>query len=184
MTKIVEKPKEPISRRANIGLYYLRDWVSLYEGIDWTLQQPKNKGEYFLTDAFQFMIEHGKKIRAADVGGWYDCGKVDTILETQRHLLLHGRARVPRGLGHVKIVDPVRIEDGARFEGACTIGPNVTVGQGTRLANCIVANAVIGDKVNLSGCRVRGSMIGDGVERSKEQLDNVVVAGDETAPAK
>src|SRR5438046_2616051 len=59
MTRIVEKPSTPISKRANIGLYYVANWKLLYEGIDWTLSQPKNKGEYYLTDAFQYMIDHG-----------------------------------------------------------------------------------------------------------------------------
>src|SRR6185503_8859287 len=62
MTRIVEKPKEPISKRANIGLYYIRNWQLLYEAIDYVLTRPKNKGEYYLTDAFQYMIEHGAKI--------------------------------------------------------------------------------------------------------------------------
>ncbi|MBV9879532.1 MAG: nucleotidyltransferase family protein, partial [Gemmatirosa sp.] len=52
MTKIVEKPTEPISKRANIGLYYIKNWKLLMEGVDHTLKQPKNKGEYYLTDAF------------------------------------------------------------------------------------------------------------------------------------
>src|SRR5215207_11746130 len=71
MTRIVEKPSTPISKRANIGLYYIRNWKLLYEGIEWVLQQPKNKGEYYLTDAFQYMIDHGAKIQVVDVEGWY-----------------------------------------------------------------------------------------------------------------
>ena len=63
MTKIVEKPDTPISKRANIGLYYIRNWKLLYEGIDHVLKQPKNKGEYYLTDAFQYMIDKGAKIQ-------------------------------------------------------------------------------------------------------------------------
>src|SRR5438309_8697922 len=82
MTKIVEKPSTPISKRANIGLYYIRNWKLLLEGIDWTLKQPKNKGEYFLTDAFQYMIENGAKIKVIDVAGWLDAGKVETMLRT------------------------------------------------------------------------------------------------------
>ncbi|MEO7682667.1 MAG: nucleotidyltransferase family protein, partial [Gemmatimonadaceae bacterium] len=57
MTQIIEKPKTPISKRANIGLYYIRNWKLLFEGIDHVLRSPKNMGEYFLTDAFQYMIE-------------------------------------------------------------------------------------------------------------------------------
>ncbi|MEP6688981.1 MAG: nucleotidyltransferase family protein, partial [Gemmatimonadales bacterium] len=69
MTKIVEKPSTPISKLANIGLYYIRAVDSLWQGIDHVLARPKNKGEYFLTDAFQWMIEHGKRILTAEVGG-------------------------------------------------------------------------------------------------------------------
>src|SRR6059036_2450493 len=52
MTRIVEKPKEPISKLANIGLYYIRDTAALWQGIDHVLTRPKNQGEYFLTGAF------------------------------------------------------------------------------------------------------------------------------------
>ncbi len=91
MTKIVEKPDTPIPKLANIGLYYIRAVDSLWQGIDHVLAKPKNKGEYFLTDAFQWMIEHGKRILAAEVGGWYDCGALGTLLETNETLLRHGR---------------------------------------------------------------------------------------------
>ena len=93
MTKIVEKPKTPVSKLANIGLYYIKAVDSLWAGIDHVLAQPKNQGEYFLTDAFQWMIEHGKKILTAEVGGWYDCGKLDALLETNAILLKKGAAR-------------------------------------------------------------------------------------------
>ena len=53
------------------------------------------KGEWFLTEAFQYMIDHGKKIKAAEVVGWYDCGKVETVLSTNLHLLQHGQSRPP-----------------------------------------------------------------------------------------
>src|ERR1044071_2940540 len=75
MSRIVEKPREPISRLANI-----RAVDSLWQGIDYVLSSAPNRGEYYLTDAFQWMIERGKRIFTAEVGGWYDCGKLDTLL--------------------------------------------------------------------------------------------------------
>ena len=102
MTKIVEKPKTPISKRANIGLYYVRNWKLLFEGIDFVLKQPKNQGEYFLTDAFQYMINKGAKIKVVDVEGWYDAGKIETLLETNEAMLIRGRARRPRESGESK----------------------------------------------------------------------------------
>jgi NDP-sugar pyrophosphorylase family protein len=113
MTRIVEKPSEPISKRANIGLYYVRNWRLLYEAIDHVLAGPTNKGEYYLTDAFQYMIDRGAKIKVVDVQGWYDAGELGTLLQTNRTMLEHGRARRPADLGPTaRVVEPVYIEDG------------------------------------------------------------------------
>src|SRR5919204_2541370 len=107
MTKIVEKPSTPISRRANIGLQYVKDWRTLFDGIDHVMKSPPGKGgEFYLTDAFQYMVDHGKKLLVTEVGGWFDCGKVDTLLETNEHLLRHGRAKRPKHLPKgVKIIE-------------------------------------------------------------------------------
>ena len=91
MTRIVEKPKEPISKLANIGLYYIKAVDSLWQGIDHVLAAPANKGEYYLTDAFQYMIEQGKRILTAEVGGWYDCGKLGHPARDQRDPAPEGR---------------------------------------------------------------------------------------------
>jgi len=163
MTKIVEKPSTPISKRANIGLYYVKNWKLLYEGIAHTLKQPTNKGEYYLTDAFQYMIDHGAKIRVIDVAGWYDAGKLDTLLETNRTMLEKGRAHVPtKGLTNVEIVDPVRIEDGASVTD-CHIGPNVVIGAGSNVSNCTLRDVIVGEKSTLRSCVLTDSMIGDSV---------------------
>jgi glucose-1-phosphate thymidylyltransferase len=125
----VEKPSTPISKLANIGLYYIKDVEALWKGIDHVLASPTNKGEYYLTDAFQHMIEHGRRILTAEVGGWYDCGKLDTLLETNEILLKKGSARRKEFPG-VTIYDPVLIQDGVTIERS-VIGPNVTLEAGT-----------------------------------------------------
>src|SRR5207302_9425111 len=112
MTKIVEKPSTPVSKRANIGLYYIKNYKLLYDGIEHTLRQPKNKGEYYLTDAFQYMIEQGAKIQVIDVEGWYDAAEQGTLLDTNRTMLEKGRAKAPQSVPvGVTIIDPVYIEE-------------------------------------------------------------------------
>jgi glucose-1-phosphate thymidylyltransferase len=164
MTRIIEKPSEPISKRANIGLYYIRNWQLLMEGIDWVLQQPPNKGEYYLTDAFQYMIDHGAKIRVEDVAGWYDAGKLETLLETNQEILERRKmARKPDGLGgDVTIVDPVYIEDGCTIARS-TIGPNVTLEQGSVVEDSTLAHTIVGAKSSVKGSTLRNSLLGDGV---------------------
>jgi glucose-1-phosphate thymidylyltransferase len=162
MTQIIEKPKTPISKRANIGLYYMRNWKLLYEGIDHVLESPKNQGEYFLTDAFQYMIDHGAKIKVIDVKGWYDAGKIDTLLETNRAMLDKGRARVPAGIDRSQIVEPVYIEDGVTIS-ASVVGPNVSIGKGSVIEHAHLKDTVIGDKARIARCTLSNSLIGDSV---------------------
>ncbi len=160
MTRIVEKPDTPISKRANIGLYYIRNWQLLYEGIEWVLKQPKNKGEFYLTDAFQYMIDHGAKIRVVDVEGWYDAGKLETLIETNRVMLEKGRARRPSGIDPAQVVDPVYIEDGVTITGS-RVGPNVSIGAGTVIEDSQLRDAVIGSGARIAGSRLANSLIGD-----------------------
>jgi glucose-1-phosphate thymidylyltransferase len=163
MTKIVEKPDTPISKRANIGLYYVKNWKLLYEGIDWTLKQPKNKGEYYLTDAFQYMIDKGAKLQVVDVEGWFDAGKLDTLLETNRIVLEKGAARRPKDLEKsVTIHDPVFIEDGVTLSNA-TIGPNVTLGKGCRVESSTLTDTIVGSTCTIRHSTLHDSLIGDSV---------------------
>ncbi len=160
MTKIVEKPKTPISKAANIGLYYIRNWKLLYEGIDHVLASPKNQGEYFLTDAFQYMIDKGAKIRVIDVEGWYDAGKIETMLETNQTMLEKGRARRPQGAGDSTIVDPVYIEDNVTLKGS-TVGPNVSIGAGSVIENSKVSHSILGTNSRIVRSTITNSLVGD-----------------------
>ena len=173
MTKIVEKPSTPISKRANIGLYYIKNWKLLYEGIDWTLKQPKNKGEFYLTDAFQYMIDHGAKIKVIDVEGWYDAGEQGTLLETNRTILDKGRARRPTSVpAGVTVIDPVYVEDDVTLA-ASTIGPNVSIGSGSRVEGSELRDTIVGTGTTISNSTLTGSMIGDSavIDGARGQLN-------------
>ncbi len=163
MERIVEKPREPISRLANIGLYLLRDHRLLFEGIDETLASDPHLGEYFLTDALQYMIDRGSRIRVMEVDGWYDCGKPETLLATNRHLLETGRALRPRDPGDTAIVDPVRIGSDVELVGS-RIGPNVTVGKGSRILRSVLRDSIIGDDSLVEDSELNDSMIGSHVQ--------------------
>ena len=161
MTKIVEKPSTPISKRANIGLYYIKNWKLLYEGIDHVLQAPKNKGEYYLTDAFQYMIEKGAKIKVIDVEGWYDAGEQGTLLETNRTMLDKGRARKPSTIpAGVNVIEPVYVEDDVTLSDS-SIGPNVSIQAGSTVSGSHLRDTIVGAGATITNSTLTGSMIGD-----------------------
>jgi glucose-1-phosphate thymidylyltransferase len=160
MTKIVEKPTTPISKRANIGLQYVRNWKLLFEGIDHVMRQPKNKGEWYLTDAFQYMVTHGAKLKVAEAAGWYDAGQVDTIIATNRVMLEKGRAQKPANLTDCTIIDPVYIEDDVTLTGS-TIGPNVSISEGTSIVNSTVRDSIVGRLATVERCALSQSIVGN-----------------------
>jgi glucose-1-phosphate thymidylyltransferase len=161
MKRIVEKPTDPISKLANIGLYHIRDWRLLFEGIRATMEGPKGKsGEYYLTDAFQYMVDHGAKIRVEEVKGWYDCGQLETLLDTNRHLLENGRDRAPDGGRNSRINQPVRIESGVTIEDS-EIGPNVTIETGSTVRGSSLRDTIIGSDVTIENAQLHDSLIGD-----------------------
>jgi glucose-1-phosphate thymidylyltransferase len=163
MTQIVEKPSTPISRRANIGLYYIRNWELLFEGIEHVLKAPANKGEFYLTDAFQYMIDKGAKIRVIDVQGWYDAGKLDTLLATNRVILERGAARRPDGADAAStVIDPVYIEEGVTIRNS-RVGPNVSIGKGSTIEGSELSDTIIGAKSKISQVKLTNSMLGDEV---------------------
>lgn len=184
MTRIVEKPSTPVSRLANIGLQYVTDWEALFDGIAHVLTQPPGKGgEYYLTDAFQYMVDRGRRLLTAPVAGWYDCGKVDTLLETNRYLLEKGRARIPSGpCPRCTIVPPVYIEDGVTIHDA-TVGPNVSIETGSFVAESTIANSILGRNVRVVRGTVRDSLVGDDQKIEGRTLDRCVMDRGELAPA-
>ncbi|HET7583696.1 MAG TPA: sugar phosphate nucleotidyltransferase [Gemmatimonadaceae bacterium] len=162
MTRIVEKPREPISKRANIGLYYIRNWQLMFEGIDHVMRQPLNQGEYYLTDAFQYMIDHGARLKVVDVEGWFDAGKLETLLDTNRVMLQRGRARHPANTDGSRIIDPVYVEDGVTLE-ASTIGPNVSISRGSVVRHSTLRDAIVGENARIEQSVLTDSLIGDDV---------------------
>src|ERR687894_1108785 len=108
------------------------------------------------------MIDQGAKLKVIDVEGWYDAGKLDTLLETNRTVLeKRGAARRPSRLGgDVKIFDPVYIEDGVTLRNS-TVGPNVSIGSGTTVQDSELRDSIVGDKSRIVGSHIANSLIGD-----------------------
>ena len=175
MRRIVEKPQDPISKLANIGLYYIRDWKLLFEGIDATVRGPKGRtGEYYLTDAFQYMIDRGAKIRVEEVAGWYDCGQPETLIDTNRYLLENSRALKPKGGRGVRTNGPVRVEEGVTLENV-ELGPNVTIEAGCVIRNAKLRDTLVGRNTEIEDAQLHDSLIGANV-RLRNVTGSVSVA--------
>ncbi len=158
--RLVEKPEKPTSNLAVVGLYYIRNAALLVECLtDIVERDVRTRGEYQLTDALQRMIERGERITTFPVEGWYDCGKPETLIATNRALLeKHSTSRVIDG---VVVVEPVYIASTAVLEN-CVIGPNTTVSAGAVVSDAIVRNSIIGESAQVRKALLDNSIVGPG----------------------
>jgi glucose-1-phosphate thymidylyltransferase len=156
--RIVEKPEDRRINLAVVGFYYFRQAERLMEAIETQLgQQKKLKGEYFLADAINIMLEGGLRMRVQPVDVWQDCGKPDTLLDTNRYLLQHGRdnSAAAAKRNQVVIVPPVHVDPTANIEDA-VIGPHVSIGAG-----CVIKRAVIRDSIIDADSHIANSVLSD-----------------------
>ena len=136
------------------------------DGIIWVKEvEDYQRFGVVVTDAYQWMIERGARIRTAEVAGWYDCGTVATTLETNRILLeRHPEQRPPAprlGEGG-KVVEPCYIEAGVVVERS-TVGPYASIQGGTVVRDSTVRNAIVGRGCRLEKVRLDGAILGDEV---------------------
>ncbi|HEX9740498.1 MAG TPA: sugar phosphate nucleotidyltransferase [Ignavibacteriaceae bacterium] len=159
--KLVEKPQTPVSNLALVGLYYVSHKKALINCLNELVEKDiRTKGELQLTDALQIMIDKGEKVTTFPVEGWYDCGKPETLLSTNRFLL--NRRSYSRKLDKVVINEPVFIADDAEISNS-VIGPYTTIASGCKIKECIIRNSIVDSDAQVEKALLDNSIIGRNV---------------------
>jgi len=159
--RLIEKPAEPISTLAVIGIYYIKHMAELYAAIDEQMARGiKLNNEFFIADAIQIMIDHGGKIVPAPVTVWEDCGNADALLCTNRYLLNTGSHQPPM-VQNIVIVPPVYVDPSAIVE-RCVLGPYASIGAGAVVHDAIVRDSIIDEGARVELAIIEGSIVGRG----------------------
>ncbi|MDX1670884.1 MAG: sugar phosphate nucleotidyltransferase [Balneolaceae bacterium] len=162
ITDFVEKPSEPISDLAIIGVYYFREAEKLKSEIEYLLENDiRGHGrEFQLTDALDRMLKAGLTFKKATVDQWLDCGTLPAWLDTSRVILEKEQPQVDeQRFKQTKIIHPVFIGEDVSIDN-CIIGPNVSIDDGATLTNSTVKNSLIRESATLDNCQLDGSTIG------------------------
>ena len=161
VTKLVEKPTLLENNLVVVGCYYFSEGRDLVSAIEEQMKRKKSlKGEYFLADAINIMVERGLKMRTQTIDVWLDMGTIDATLETNRYLLGHGRDNTKSiNRENVKIVPPVFIHASAAINNS-TIGPNASIGEGCKITNSRVEDSILESGVIVNSAALKGSFIG------------------------
>ncbi len=182
VVRMVEKPLIPKSNMAMVGIYYIKETAAMFAALENILSKPSDEnGEYHLTNALQLMVEQGTKLHAFRVNNWFDCGKKETLLSTNATLLRQMEDAHPPQNEHMYdstvIIHPVNIAEGCIISHSI-IGPNVTIGEHTKIQSSIVRDSIIGSYAELQQVVLNSSIIGnDAYIRGLSQSLNI---GDNT----
>ena len=160
IVRLVEKPELPSSNLAMIGMYYLRDGPGLMQYIERVMHEGRTvNGEFYLPDPLQLMLDEDYCLEAASVRGWYDCGTIEALLDTNRVLLENGHQRLIETIESV-IIPPVCIEAGAHIRRS-VVGPYVSIASQAVVEHSIISDSIINEGAMVHDALLQRSLIGE-----------------------
>lgn len=184
---LVEKPDEPPSDLALVGVYLFD--AAIHEAV--RSIEPSPRGELEITDAIQWLIDHGHRVRTEVLTGWWiDTGKLTPLLEANRLLLEKLDQRIDGSVDDRSSIEGrVVVEAGAVIENSTLRGP-VAIGPGTRIVDSFIGPfSAIGEACEVVNSEVEHSVIMDrssirDIARLEDSLigKEAVVARTQTRP--
>ncbi len=182
ISRVVEKPSIPKSNMALVGVYKIKETDFMFSCLE-KLMITNDKGydEFSLTEALECMMQRGAKFKSFKVPNWFDCGKKETLIESNATLLKKFGGNVSRDHSYENtiIIPPVSIGEGCDIKNS-VIGPHVTIGEHSKLNHAIIKDSIIGSYSNLIEIVLSKSLIGNdaevrGVNRSLNIGDNTAI---------
>ncbi|MEA3494503.1 MAG: sugar phosphate nucleotidyltransferase [Bacteroidota bacterium] len=168
VTQFVEKSKTFVSDLAIIGIYYFKNGEKLLEEIQYLIDNNiTGNGEFQLTDALENMKAKDTKFKVATVDGWFDCGNKNATVSTNKEILKLKKdselTNKNTEIQNSKIIEPCFIDKNVKIHNS-TIGPYVSVGNGTVIEDSEIANSIIYENAQIKNSELNNSMIGNFVK--------------------
>jgi len=180
VSHLIEKPQDMSNNLAVVGFYYIRSAEDLISAIEEQIQRDLQlKGEFFLADALNIMLERGLKMRTEKVNIWLDAGTPEALLETNRYLLENGcsnTADIAQPAG-VVVIPPAFIHPSAEVTNSI-IGPYVSLGAGCRVERSILSDSILEDEAEVLDVILESSLVGRRAHIQRRA--GVISAGDQS----
>jgi glucose-1-phosphate thymidylyltransferase len=181
ISRVVEKPAIPKSNMALVGIYKIKESRSLFSCLSTISESKTSYEEFSITDALDCMIQQGVIFKAFKVANWFDCGKKESLLQSNAILLKKFGVSIkePNDFENTIFVPPVSIGEGCKIKNS-VIGPNVAIGEHSTINRAILKDSIIGAYSNLLEIVLDNSLIGSdaevkGVSRNLNIGDNTAI---------
>lgn len=167
-----EKPESPTSNLAIMGIYYVKEIRKLFTAIDQQMSQNlQTKGEFFLADALQMLIDQGAEFTTIPASVWEDCGTIKALLDANRFLLSHVKTTVD--IPGSVVIPPVHIAPSAKVVNS-VIGPHTSIGEGVTVSDAIVRDSIVDSGATIETTVLVSSIVGrNAVVRGEPMRVNV-----------
>lgn len=161
VTRLIEKPSSLDNNLVVVGCYYFREGRTLISAIEEQMKRAQAlKGEFYLVEAINILLERHARIRTQSVAVWLDTGTIEATLATNRYLLEHGSSTDPLPhLNGVQFIPPVAVHPTAVIRDS-VIGPHVSIGAGSQISASRVKNSILEDEVAVTAVALEGSFLG------------------------
>lgn len=178
--RFVEKPKIPKSNIALTGLYKLVEIDLLFSILEkYEKDGIRTDGEFQLTDVLNEMLKAGVHFELYTASQWLDVGNGEILLSSNEQLLkkFGGKVSPTATLENSVIIEPVFIGEGCTLKNAI-VGPNVSIGDHSRITNCIMENGIVGSYSRIQTMKLSDFVIGS--DSSLKGASQSISVGDNT----
>jgi glucose-1-phosphate thymidylyltransferase len=165
VSRVVEKPRIPKSDLAMVGFYKIKEVAKLIAALEHNIRHNiRSHGEFPLTDALMYMIEHGVRFKTITVDNWFNCGKKEVLLDTNAILLdREGYASNDLDLPVLDnsiVIHPVSIGADCQISNSI-IGPHVTIGNNVKINFAVIKESIIGNYASIKEIILQRSIVGN-----------------------
>jgi len=158
--RLLEKPANPPTNLALVGVYYIAESRALRTALEQLVEGNRRlRGEFWLADGLQLMLDAGIVMGTFPIEHWYDCGTVDALLTANRDLL----KTMPTSsstMQRVILIPPSFISPTAVVEDS-VIGPYVSIAEGARVVNSIFKDSIVNANASVDGVSLEHSIVGE-----------------------